>query len=157
LTRTEAAKRAEGNVGQRCQEVASEFEDLEGWRDRFEYLVNLAEEVPALAAEHRTDEYYVHSCQYDLWLRAEYDADANALEFRAYSDARITRGLAAMLVRLLDGQPPQAVIDAELSFLEEMGLRNQLSPQRENGLSGMIHEMKAQAESYADASANPGA
>lgn len=139
---------AEGTVQERADQVAHEFDQLGDWKARYQYLADLADEGEVLAPEKRVEEHYVHSCQYDLWLTADYDETRGVLRFRAYSDSTITRGLAALLTRLLDEQPPTSVAEAELDVLEEIGLEDQLSPQRQNGLSGMIHEMKAAARDH---------
>lgn len=139
---------AQGTVRERSEEIAREFQQLDGWMERYKYLVELGDELAGLDPEHRDEEHYVHSCQYDLWLRADYDEDERVLRFAADSDARITRGLAALLIRVLDGQPPDSVAEAELAFLEETGLADQLSSQRENGLNGMVERMRALAEDH---------
>ncbi len=143
------------SIQERSREIVAEFEALGDWVDRYRYLVELGESMTPLPDSERTDETRLPGCQYGLWIRTEYDVDANALRFRVHSDAKITRGLAALIVRVLDGQPPAVIADAELEFLDDVGLRSHLSSQRNSGLSAMIHEMKSRARQHRDAGRDP--
>lgn len=137
-------------VRQRAARIVEEFGGLDDHIQRYRYLVDLGERMPRLPEEDRTEDNYIPGCQYDIWIRVDYDPDDGVLHFRSDSNAKITRGLAALIIRVLDGQPPAAILDAQLEFLDRIGLRAQLSAKRENGLQAMIHEMKRRAREYTD-------
>lgn len=140
------------SVQERASRVIDEFAHLRDAIDRYRHLVSLGEAMPRLEASERTDETRLPGCQYGLWVRTEYDPDLDVLHFRADSDAKITRGLAALILQVLNGQPPHAIVAAELDFLDTIGLRAHLSSKRSNGLSAMIQEMKSRASDHLEAS-----
>lgn len=133
------------SVQERASRVIEEFAALGDSIDRYRHLVSLGEAMPRLPASERTDETRLPGCQYGLWVTTEYDPIRDVLHFRADSDAKITRGLAALILQVLDGQSPREIATAELDFLDTIGLRTQLSSRRSNGLSAMIEEMKRRA------------
>lgn len=139
----------------RARRVVEEFSALEDWVERYRYLVSLGDRSPPLPEEDRTEDTRLPGCQYGLWIRTDYDRDRGVMRFRAHSDARIVRGLAALVIRVLDDLPPAAIADAELGFLDDIGLRAHLSAQRNTGLSAMIHEMKTRAREHRPESAEP--
>lgn len=139
------------SVQERASRVIEEFAGLGDAIDRYRHLVALGEAMPRLSASERTDENRLPGCQYGLWVTTEYDAARDVLYFRADSDAKITRGLAALILQVLDGQPPRAIVAAELEFLDAIGLRTHLSSKRSNGLSAMIQEMKSRARDHLEA------
>lgn len=130
---------------ERARPIVAEFTALGDWIDRYRYLVELGERMPRLSDEHRTAQNQLPGCQYALWIVSEYDADAGVLHILADSDAKITRGLAALLVRVLDGQPPAVIAAAELRFLDTMGLRTHLSAQKGAGLAALVDELRRRA------------
>lgn len=132
-------------VQDRANRVVEEFADLGDAIERYRHLVALGESMPRLPESERTDENRLPGCQYGLWVTTEYDSDRDVLHFRADSDAKITRGLAALILQVLDGQPPRDIVTADLDFLDASGLRTQLSSKRSNGLAAMIEEMKRRA------------
>lgn len=137
-------------IEERAERIIEEFSTVDDSIERYRRLVAMGEAMPRLAAEHRTDANRLPGCQYGLWVRVRYDAAANVLGFEADSDAKITRGLAALIVRVLDGQSPQAVLDADLEFLDTIGVREHLSVHRNNGLSAMVEAIRARARSHLD-------
>lgn len=141
---------AAGTIDERVRRLVDEFSGVDDSIDRYRRLVALGEAMPRLPADERTDENRLPGCQYGLWVRVTYHADADALRFRADSDARITRGLAALIVRVFDGQSPRTVLDADLDFLDAIGVREHLSVHRNNGLSAMVEEIRARARSHID-------
>lgn len=141
---------ANDSVQERARRVIDEFSELDDSIARYRHLVALGEAMPRLDVSERTDENRLPGCQFGLWVRSDYDAGRDVLRFRADSDAKITRGLAALILQVLDGQPPRAIVAAELDFLDTIGLRTHLSSKRNNGLSAMIHEMKARARDHVD-------
>lgn len=139
------------SVQQRASRVIEEFAGLGDAIERYRHLVSLGEAMPRLPASERTDENRLPGCQYGLWVTAEYDPVRDILHFRADSDAKITRGLAALILQVLNGQPPREISAATLDFLDTIGLRTQLSSKRSNGLSAMIEEMKRRAHDHVEA------
>lgn len=137
-------------VAERARRIVAEFAALGDWLDRYRYVVASGEGMAHLGNEQRTEANRLPGCQYGLWIACEYDAAAGILHFRADSDAKITRGLAALILRVLDGLPPGVVADADLTFLDTIGLRAHLSSQRGDGLDAMIHEIRRRARHYRD-------
>ncbi len=135
-------------VSDRAQEVVDEFSLFDDWMRRYEYLIELGDDIPLLDEDQKTDENYVHGCQSDVWIEAEYDEEDRALRFRGDSNAKITKGLAALIIRVVDELPPEAVADAEFDFLDDIGLHEHLSSQRNNGLQAMIEEMRERARRF---------
>lgn len=139
---------ATDTVGDRAQEIVDEFALFDDWMGRYQYLIELGDDIPLLDEEHKTDDHYIHGCQSDVWIRAEYDDEERVLHFRGDSNAKITKGLAALIIRVLDEQPPDAVANADFDFLDEIGLHDHLSSQRNNGLQTMIDQMQSRARTF---------
>jgi cysteine desulfuration protein SufE len=146
---------ASPGIAARAARIVEEFQALGDWIDRYRYLVELGERMPRLGEAERTDEHRLPGCQYALWLVCAYDPAAGVLRIRADSDARITRGLAALLVSVLDGQPPAVVANAEMQFLDAMGLRTHLSAQRGAGLAALIDELRRRARQCGERQEEP--
>jgi len=116
------------------------------WQDRYEHLIELGKELPLIAPEKKTDENIVRGCQSRVWLHA---APQNGrVHFTADSDAMITKGLVALLVRVLNDRTPQEILETPLTFIDAIGLREHLSPNRSNGLVAMLDQMKRYALAY---------
>jgi cysteine desulfuration protein SufE len=130
-------------IDQRSRDVVAEFSMLDDWTDRYGHLIEQAAALPLIEERYRTDEYKVRGCQSQVWLHAE--TRDGRLRLRADSDAIITKGIIALLVRVLDDQPPEAVRDADLAFIDEIGLREHLSAGRANGLAAMVKRIKEYA------------
>lgn len=113
------------------------------WLDKYDYLIELSDTLPAIAPEHRTDSYAIKGCQSRVWVDARLE-DGKVL-FSADSDAIITKGIIALLVRVMNGRTPSEIIDMELYFIDAIGLSENLSPTRSNGLVAMIKQMKMYA------------
>ena len=126
---------------QRQEEIAEEFEFFEDWMERYEHIIELGKELDPIADEDKLDEHLIRGCQSRVWLLAAEDGDGN-VQFRADSDAIITKGLAALMVRVMNGLPPAAIAQADLWFIEKIGLDAHLSPTRANGLQSMVQQMK---------------
>ncbi len=135
-------------VSERAEEIVDEFSLFNDWMGRYEYLIELGDDIPKLEDEHKTDENYIHGCQSDVWIHSEYDDAEQVLHFRGDSNAKITKGLAALIIRVLDDQPPEAVAQASFDFLDDIGLHEHLSSQRNNGLQAMIEEMQERAKRF---------
>jgi len=139
---------ASDTVSDRAQEIVDEFSLFNDWMGRYEYLIELGDDIPTLPKEHKTDENYVHGCQSDVWIRASFDEDEQTLHFQGDSNAKITKGLAALVIRVVNEQPPEAVETADFGFLDDIGLQEHLSSQRNNGLKAMIEEMRERARTF---------
>ena len=126
---------------QRQNEIVEEFEFFEDWMEKYEHVIELGKELDGLAEEHKLDENLIRGCQSRVWLAASKDAEGN-VQFQADSDAIITKGLAALMVRVLGGLPPAEIAQADLWFISKIGLDSHLSPTRANGLQSMVQQMK---------------
>jgi cysteine desulfuration protein SufE len=121
----------------------SEFSLFDDWTGKYEYLIDLGKQLPLIKPEFKTDAYRIKGCQSQVWLNSE--IKDGRIVFTADSDAIITKGLIALLVRILSNQKPEDVANAELYFVDRIGLREHLSPSRSNGLAHMIDKMKSSA------------
>ena len=128
------------------EEIIEEFCCLDDWMDRYQLLIDLGEEQEPLAEQEKTDQNLIDGCQSRVWLQCD-DVDGK-LVFTADSDALIVKGIIALLVRVLSGQTPKDILDADLYFIDRIGLREHLSPTRSNGLLAMIKQIKAYALAY---------
>lgn len=135
-------------INEAQDQIVEEFSVFDEWLDRYNYLIELSSELPAIAPEHKTDQYVIKGCQSRVWVDARLSDDGK-MYFTADSDAIITKGIIALLVRVLDGHTPTEVRDADLYFIEKIGLAQNLSPTRANGLLAMIRQMKLFATAYA--------
>ena len=127
------------------KEIISEFEIFDNWMEKYEYLIELGKDLPIIESSYKQDENLIKGCQSRVWLFAEYDQ--GKVSFFADSEAIITKGIIALLIRVLNHLPPRHIIDAELNFINKIGLTNHLSPTRANGLLEMVKQMKAYAYS----------
>jgi cysteine desulfuration protein SufE len=147
---------ANKTIAQAQQEVVDEFALFSDWQDRYEHLIELGKDLPLIALEKKTEENIVRGCQSRVWLNAELRAStplsAGVIHFTADSDAMITKGLIALLVRVLNDRTPQEILETPLTFIDAIGLREHLSPNRSNGLSAMMDQMKRYALAYSAAS-----
>lgn len=136
----------------RAQQIVEEFALFDDWMGKYEYLIELGKSLPPIEPEYKTDAFRIHGCQSQVWIRPEFRE--GRLYFKGDSDALITRGLVALLIRVLSGQPPEAIVNARLDFLDEIGLKAHLSPTRKNGLAAMIEQMRRYAQAYLQTSHN---
>jgi cysteine desulfuration protein SufE len=133
-------------IAQAQQEVVDEFVLFTDWQDRYEHLIELGKDLPLIALEHKVDDNLVRGCQSRVWLNAELKDDL--VHFTADSDAMITKGIVALLVRVYNDRTPQEILGASTEFIDQIGLRAHLSPNRANGLSAMIDQMKRYAVAF---------
>lgn len=126
--------------------IIEEFSIFDEWLDKYDYLIELSDTLPAIAAEHRTDEYVIKGCQSRVWVDAL--IEDGKLFYSADSDAIITKGIIALLIRVMNGRTPQEILDMELYFIDAIGLGENLSPTRSNGLLAMIKQMKMYALAF---------
>jgi cysteine desulfuration protein SufE len=139
---------ATDTVSDRAQQVIDEFSLFDDWMSRYEYLIELGEDIPRLDEGQKTEDNYIHGCQSDVWIQSEFDDQDGVLHFRGDSNAKITKGLAALIIRVLDEQPPNAIADADFDFLDDIGLHDHLSSQRNNGLKAMIETVQERARRF---------
>ncbi len=122
------------------EDIIAEFQMFDDWMQRYEYLIDLGKSLPLISEEYKVDDNIIKGCQSRVWLHAEGDKDA--VHFTADSDAILTKGLIALLIRVFDDQPAEAISSADLYFLDQIGLKEHLSPTRANGLLSMVKQMK---------------
>jgi cysteine desulfuration protein SufE len=134
------------NLHETQKDIVEEFSIFEDWLDRYNYLIELGNDLPAIDPQYRTNEYLINGCQSKVWLHAELVDEK--IEFRADSDAIIVKGIVALLVKVLNGRTPAEILENELFFIEEIGLKQNLSPTRSNGLLAMVKKMKLYALAY---------
>ena len=128
------------------EQIIEEFSIFDDWLDKYDYLIELSDPLPAIAAEHRTDDYIIKGCQSRVWVDAR--LEDGKVFFSADSDAIITKGIIALLIRVMNGRTPQELLDLELYFIGAIGLEENLSPTRSNGLLAMIKQMKMYALAF---------
>ena len=127
-------------------EIIEEFSLFDAWDDKYEYIIDMGKKLPLLENEHKLDENKVRGCQSTVWLVSEYKD--GKIYFKADSDAIITKGLVSMLIRVLSGHTPDEIIDAELGFIQKIGMTTHLAQTRANGLLAMVKQMKNFALAY---------
>ncbi len=125
------------------QDIIDEFAIYDDWMDKYEYIIELGKELPLINEKYKTDNRLIEGCQSRVWLKT--DLDGSKMHFYADSDAIITKGIIALLIRVFDGESPRAIAAADLKFISEIGLHEHLSPTRSNGLASMIKTMKMEA------------
>ena len=134
------------DINQLQDEIIEEFEGFDDWMDRYAYIIELGNAMPPLDEKFKTADNLIDGCQSRVWLQADY-ADG-VITFQADSDALIVKGIVSMVVRVLSGHTPQEILDADLYFIERIGLREHLSPTRSNGLLAMVKHARAYALAY---------
>ncbi len=127
-------------------EIIAEFSDFDDWMDRYQLLIDMGSEQEPLDEQNKTEQNLIDGCQSRVWLQA--DLIDGMVHFRAESDALIVKGIVALLVRVLSDHTPQEILDADLYFIERIGLREHLSPTRSNGLGAMLKQMKMYALAF---------
>ncbi len=127
-------------------QIIEEFSELDDWMDKYQLLIDLGSEQEPLPEEYKTDSNLIEGCQSRVWLQAE-EVDGR-LVFQAESDALIVKGIVSLLVQVLSGHTAEEIADADLYFIEEIGLKEHLSPTRSNGLVAMVKQMRLYALAY---------
>ena len=135
-------------IEENIAEIESDFSMFDQWVDKYAYLIDLGKSLPLIDAKYKDEEHLIRGCQSQVWLAARLN-DQGRIEFTADSDAIVTKGIISLLVRVLSGQTPQDIAQADLSFIDRIGLSSHLSPTRANGLSEMIRQMKLYAAAFA--------
>ena len=135
-------------IASRQADVIDEFALFDDWMDKYEHLIELGKDVPAIDAGRKTDDHLIKGCQSKVWLAADEQHDGTVV-FTADSDAIITKGLVGLMVRVLSGADAKAIAEADLHFLDAIGLHQHLSPTRSNGLASMVKQMRLYAAALA--------
>ena len=127
-------------------EIVEEFDIFDTWMDKYEYLIELGKSVPKINEENKKEENIIKGCQSKVWLHSE--KQDGLVRFYADSDAIITKGIISLLIRIFSNQKPEDIINAETDFIDKIGLRQHLSPNRANGLNNMIKKIKFYAIAF---------
>lgn len=133
-------------IQQTQDEIIADFELFGDWMDKYEYIIQLGKDLPMIETEYKTDDNLIRGCQSRVWLHTEFK-DGKLL-FTADSDAVITKGLISLVIKVLNGQTPKAIIESDLYFIDAIGLSSHLSPTRSNGLLSMVKQIKMYALAY---------
>ena len=128
------------------QEIIDEFSIFENWMEKYEYIIELGKDLPIIEEKYKTDDYLIKGCQSRVWLQANYTN--SSIYLTADSDAIITKGIIALLIKVLNKQTPEDILTSELRFIDEIGLKSHLSPTRANGLLGMVKQIKTFAMAF---------
>lgn len=136
-------------INQAQDAVIDEFEGIDDWMDRYGCIIDMGNQLPAIDEKYKTPEHLIEGCQSRVWLNAELDADGR-MQLTADSDAIIVKGIISMLVNVLSGHTPQEILDADLYFIDRIGLSDHLSPTRSNGLTAMVKQIRMYALAYAE-------
>jgi len=134
------------NIKEIQEEIIDEFSMFDDWMQRYEYMIELGKSLPLIEDNYKTDDNIIKGCQSKVWVHAELDSDK--LVFTADSDAIITKGIIAILIRVFSNQRPSDIIAADTEFIDAIGLKEHLSPTRANGLVSMIKQLKLYAIAY---------
>lgn len=134
------------SIKERQEEVIEEFSMFDDWMDKYEHIISLGKELPLIDEAQKKDENLIKGCQSRVWLAA--DLKDGKVQFTADSDAVITKGIISLMIRVLSDATPTEIIEADLFFVDEIGLKEHLSPTRSNGLVSMIKQMKMYAIAY---------
>lgn len=128
------------------EEIIDEFSLFDDWLDKYDYLIGLSDSLPVISDEHRTEQYLIEGCQSRVWVDAE--LRDGKVYYHADSDAIITKGIIALLIRVMGGRTPEEILATELYFIDRIGLGENLSPTRANGLLSMIRQMRLYALAF---------
>jgi len=128
------------------EQIIEEFSMFDDWMDRYNYLIELGNDLDKTDTKYKTDEYLINGCQSKVWLFAEYEN--GLVHYKADSDAIIVKGIVALLLRVLSGQPAKVIVNTDLFFIDKIGLKENLSPTRSNGLVAMVKKMKLYALAF---------
>jgi len=134
------------NIQEIQNEIIEEFAMFEDWEERYQYMIDLGKDLPLINAQYKTEDNIIKGCQSKVWVHAELKDDK--IDFTADSDAIITKGIIAILIRVFSNQHPKDILEANTDFIDQIGLKEHLSPTRANGLVSMIKQLKLYAIAY---------
>ena len=133
-------------INQLQDEVIEEFSELDDWMDRYQLLIDLGNEQAPLVEQYKTEQNLIEGCQSRVWLQADYTD--GLVHFQAESDALIVKGIISLLIQVVSGHTPDEILDSDLYFIEQIGLKEHLSPTRSNGLLAMVKQMRMYALAF---------
>ena len=133
-------------INEEQDKIIDEFSVFDDWLDKYNLLIDMGKEVPAIDPKYKVKDFLIEGCQSKVWLHPEFND--GKITFTADSDTIITRGIVSLLIKVLSGKTPDEIIAAELYFIDKIGLRQNLSPTRSNGLLSMVRQMKLYAMAY---------
>jgi cysteine desulfuration protein SufE len=133
-------------LNERQDQIIEEFSIFDDWMDKYSYLIDLGKDLSGLPEEQKKDNILIKGCQSQVWLDSEFKD--NKIYFKADSDAIITKGIVALLIKVMSGLEPKEIMNADLYFIDKIGLQENLSPTRSNGLVAMIKQMKMYGLAY---------
>jgi len=133
-------------INETQDEIIEEFSSLDDWMDKYQMLIDLGNEQEPLDEKYKVESNLIDGCQSRVWLQADYHD--GIIDFTAESDALIVKGIVALLIRVLSGHTPQEILDADLYFIDRIGLKEHLSPTRSNGLLAMVKQIRMYALAY---------
>lgn len=134
------------SIDQVQDQIIEEFSAFDDWMDRYQQLIDLGSELPPMDEQYRTEQHLIQGCQSRVWVNAHFAE--GKITFEADSDAIITKGIVALLIRVFNNRTPKEIMDVNLYFIDRIGLKENLSPTRSNGLLAMIKQMKLYAIAY---------
>lgn len=134
-------------IEEKQQDIIAEFADIEDWLDRYAMIIDLGNQLPPIPDSLKTPDRLIEGCQSRVWLDSTLD-DSGHVNFTADSDAIIVKGIISMLISVLDGHTPREILDADLHFIDDIGLGEHLSPTRANGLLAMVKQMRLYALAF---------
>ncbi|MCY4278596.1 MAG: SufE family protein [Gammaproteobacteria bacterium] len=134
------------SIEEKQEEIVQTFNFLEDWEQRYEHMIDLGKSLPLIDSKFKTDDFIIKGCQSRVWMHAQLQEDR--LYFTADSDAIITKGIIAILIEVFSGQKPKDILNTDTAFIDQMGIREHLSPTRANGLLSMIKQMKLYAIAF---------
>lgn len=127
-------------------EIIEEFSDIDDWMDRYAYIIDLGNSLPPIDEKYKTPQHLIEGCQSRVWLNAS--IEDGLVRYTADSDAIIVKGIISLLIKVLDGHTPAEILDAQLYFIDRIGLSEHLSPTRSNGLVAMVRQMRMYALAF---------
>ncbi len=133
-------------INEAQDEIVEEFKDLDDWMDKYQLLIDMGSDLQPLDEKYKTENNLIDGCQSRVWLQADYND--GKLTFTADSDALIVKGIIALLIQVVSGHTPKEILDADLYFIDRIGLKEHLSPTRSNGLLAMVKQMRMYALAY---------
>jgi cysteine desulfuration protein SufE len=133
-------------LGEVQEDIIGEFSLFDDWMDKYNLLIDIGKDLPVIDPKYKVKDFLIEGCQSKVWLHPEYDG--SQITFTADSDAIITRGIVALLIKVLSKRSPEEIINSDLYFIDQIGLRQNLSPTRSNGLLSMVRQMKLYAMAY---------
>lgn len=136
------------SINEISEELIEDFELFDDWADKYEYIISLGKELPSMDDADKVEDNIVKGCQSQVWLKAKQEGDK--VVFEADSDAIITKGIIALLVKVFNGQEAKEIVNNDLAFIDQIGLKEHLSPNRSNGLVAMVKKMKTYALVYSN-------